>query len=346
MSLSAEDFIPSLAGYVQSLPIITALRLCNRYGQGSAAFVNTLPTEIIDLIEAHVHVATRQSACTEWEQQKNCTEGNCACFPESCEPFDPCLHRHKPLPASCAAVPIGAFDRTLGLEIRSLTRTTSSARSARLRSGCAHHANVRNFALRTRDFRALESDARLVKKYFGLNVWTPIRHSYDIHPDDIRLRPRLGRSNGMDASMTPKALLRQHGLGPQLCLMLPGSTESRSAGSSQIEERLSLKRKFEAEPCPDWKMMRRFLRVFRTLGLQTHERLRLLERVVNLVAHDSGAECNRALQDRFLDEIIDSDEGIDEDVLEGKLCPDILHVERRSSWESRLQTGWLTRNPY
>lgn len=316
MLVSAEDFIPSLAGYVQSLDIITALRLCNRYGKGTECFVNKLPTEMIELIEAQVHVATRQEAFTEWEQQRKCTEGRCACD----------------------------YDKHRAIERKELQKSylASYAMTANDSLG-PHDANVRDFCLRTRGFRALDADAQLVRKYFGLDIWTPITHSYDVHPDDIRLRPLLTRSSLVDVNTREQLRPDTHRTRSQLFFMLPGYMQRKCSGRDSCPESFAIAQDFMAASRSDRNLMRRFLRVFRLLGLQTGRDLRLLEAVVNLTEVESADVSNRMLRERVIRKVVELGRS-NTHVIEGKAWPDILHVQRRSSWESRMQTGWLAKN--
>lgn len=310
MSVSVEDFIPSLAGYVQSLDVTTVLRLCNRHGRGTSCHVNKLPTELIELIEGHVHVAMRQKAHMEWEQQKRCAEGKCACDYDDHWPVDRKeLHKSLLMKDRASKRPIDEVE-----DDRSL-----------------HHANIRDFSLRTRGFRALHADARLVKKYFGMDIWTPIMHSYDVHPGDIRLRPLLSRPGPPEVQS-------------QLFFMLPGVLRRQCDSEYQRPGSFStMDRDFAAAPGPDRGMMRRFLRVFRTLGLLPGDHLRLLETAVNLAAFGKIDESNAALRKRVFNKFAESGKGQTQHSIDGRVLPDILHVERTSSWENRMQSAWLAK---
>ena len=310
MNVSVEEFIPSLSGYVRSLDITTSLRLCNRYGRGSSCYVNKLPTELIDLIEGHVHIATRQRALVEWEQQKQCAEGKCACDYDEHWPVDRKeLHRSLLLKDRTAKRPIDEVEDDRNL----------------------HYANIRDFSLRTRGFRALDSDARLVKKYFGLDIWTPIMHSYDVHPGDVRLRPLLSRPG-------------PPGMQSQLFFMLPGFLRRACGSEYQRPTSFStMDREFAAASGPDRGMMRRFLRVFRMLGLLPDDHLRLLEKVVNIAAFGSTDESNAALRKRISNKLAELGKGQSQHVIDGRVLPEILHVQRSSSWESRMQSAWLAK---
>lgn len=102
-------------------------------------------------------------------------------------------------------------------------------------------------------------------------------------------------------------------------------------------------RDFAAAPSPDRRMMRPFLRVFRMLGLLPDDHLRLLETAVNLAGFGGIDESNAALRKRFLNKFAEVGKGQTQHVVDGRVLPDILHVERSSSWESRMQSAWLAK---
>ena len=102
-------------------------------------------------------------------------------------------------------------------------------------------------------------------------------------------------------------------------------------------------RDFAAAPGPDRTMMRRFLRVFRMLGLLPDEHLRLLEKIVHLAAFGSADESNAALRKRVLIKLAELGKAKIQHAIDGKVLPETVHLQRTSSWESRMQSGWLAR---
>lgn len=201
------------------------------------------------------------------------------------------------------------------------------------RYGCLHFKNLRAFGIRTRDFRALDADAKSVKKHFGLDVWTHIRHSYDFHPDDVRLRPLAPGSRHFDLDTNAMSLPDKHRRQSQLLLMLPGSITCNDPQLSRqrLEEGLM------TQPCPDRKMMRRFLHVCKMLKLRSSEDLRYIETLANVVDRETNAELKTQLHAG----VIECDEKfLDLDEWHG-MHPDIVTVQRPSSWASRMQTAWL-----
>lgn len=338
-----EDFIPSLSGYVQSLPAITTLRLCNRYGKGSSCFVNRLPTELVDLIEGYIHLTSRQSAFAEWEQQKNCTLRRCGC--ECSEHYhNPAVPRRLLRRARSASSMPNSTGREDGRSQTSgmpsaAARNTDIEVHLKSHDNCSHPKNVSAFVLRTRDCRAVDTDAKNIKKHFGLDVWTPIRHSYDVHPDDIRLRPLATGLRHFDVDRYGMALPDKHPRQPQLLVMLPGSITCIDSHQNRPEKQ-RLEENFMTQPCPDRGTMRRFLHVCRMLELRSSEDLHYLETLANIVGRETNAELRTQLHAGVIE---CDDKFLDLEEWHG-MHPDIVNVQRPSSWESRMQTAWLKGN--
>lgn len=68
---------PHLQAYVETKPVIDALRLCNRFGQGPDVHINKLPQELIAMIEEELQVPRRATAFDDWDQDFACFEGRC-----------------------------------------------------------------------------------------------------------------------------------------------------------------------------------------------------------------------------------------------------------------------------
>ena len=130
----------------------------------------------------------------------------------------------------------------------------------------------------------------------------------------------------------------------QLFFMLPGYLRRTCEGEYQRPGSFStMDRDFEAIPGPDRRMMRRFLRVFRMLGLLPDDRLRLLEKLANLAAFGSTDESNAMLRKRISNKLAELGKGPTQHAINGMVLPDIVHVERSSSWENRMQSTWLAK---
>lgn len=331
------DFIPSLTGYIQSLPTIATLRLCNRYGKGPACFVNRLPTELIDLIEGHVRVASRESAYEEFQEQTRCDRKTCACDRSMCHSY--CTPerrvRHQHRISVSMAIRGNTSKAAISRDPPSIAAGTSGSLEDLEPQTCRHHANTHSYYLRTRDFRAIGHDAKVIQKHFGLDVWTHIRHSYDIALWDLRIQPQGSGLRRLDVNTREMTYPYNKRRWNRLFLMLPGSL---SRISTQSEDH-SLREDFMAALCPDRMVMRRFVRVCRLLGLRSSGYLRLLEMLAECNNVDHGT--NVDLEKRMIAKIAESKGEILEQDGFREIYPHIAHVERPSSWESRMQTAWL-----
>lgn len=78
LQIKPESLGAHLEAYINTLPTITTLRLCNRFGQGEAAGVTALPTEIIDMIETFILGDARAKQLAEWSSNRSCYENKCA----------------------------------------------------------------------------------------------------------------------------------------------------------------------------------------------------------------------------------------------------------------------------
>ena len=90
-----EQLGAHLEAYVDTLPTITTLRLCNGFGTGNDCQVNRLPIELIKLIEEHIVVPEREDALVTYSKAIRCCEGTCEPIDhftqeEMCESY----HRH------------------------------------------------------------------------------------------------------------------------------------------------------------------------------------------------------------------------------------------------------------
>jgi hypothetical protein len=84
-----------LEAYTNTLPVITALRLCNRFGKGTNCYISKLPTELIDAIEHLVLEPERERCLVSWSKELKCWKRDCNMFedhftPEEQEIF--CAH--------------------------------------------------------------------------------------------------------------------------------------------------------------------------------------------------------------------------------------------------------------
>lgn len=68
MPVRVEQLGAHLEAYIATLPIITTLRLCNRFGTGNNCHINRLPIELVKLIEEYIVRPERNKALLTWSQ--------------------------------------------------------------------------------------------------------------------------------------------------------------------------------------------------------------------------------------------------------------------------------------
>lgn len=80
MPIRVEQLGAHLEVYVATLPTITTLRLCNRFGTGNNCHVNRLPVELVKLVEELIVEPEREKALSTWSRQHRCYEDRCTLF--------------------------------------------------------------------------------------------------------------------------------------------------------------------------------------------------------------------------------------------------------------------------
>ena len=78
--MRVEQLGAHLEAYVATLPTITTLRLCNRFGTGNDCHVNRLPVELVKLVEEQIVEPERERALLTWSRQHRCYEERCTLF--------------------------------------------------------------------------------------------------------------------------------------------------------------------------------------------------------------------------------------------------------------------------
>lgn len=66
-----------LEAYINLLPTISTLRLCNRHGKGDHAIITQLPMELVDAIEGCLVDGTREELHQTWSTLFKCWEHRC-----------------------------------------------------------------------------------------------------------------------------------------------------------------------------------------------------------------------------------------------------------------------------
>jgi hypothetical protein len=76
--------------FIETLPAITALRLCRQFGTGPQCFINRLPVELLKTVESFVVEPARESALHTWKKACRCWELKC----DIIEDHYPCEESH------------------------------------------------------------------------------------------------------------------------------------------------------------------------------------------------------------------------------------------------------------
>jgi hypothetical protein len=71
-----------LEAYANTLPVVTALRLCNRLGKGASCYIKKLPTELVETIEQFVLDSERERCLAFWSKELKCWKEECAMYDE------------------------------------------------------------------------------------------------------------------------------------------------------------------------------------------------------------------------------------------------------------------------
>lgn len=66
-----------LEAYVDTLPVITSLRLCHRYGKGANSYIYKLPIELVGIIEQFVVEPEREKHLATWSKEPKCRNKEC-----------------------------------------------------------------------------------------------------------------------------------------------------------------------------------------------------------------------------------------------------------------------------
>jgi hypothetical protein len=71
-----------LEAYANTLPVVTALRLCNRLGKGASCYIKKLPIELVETIEQFVLDSERERCLAFWSKELKCWKEECAMYDE------------------------------------------------------------------------------------------------------------------------------------------------------------------------------------------------------------------------------------------------------------------------
>jgi len=76
--VNVVDLGASLKAYVDTLPTVNTLRLCNCFGKGPNAFITKMPVELVKAVETHVVKPARAKVATDWERDFRCFQQECS----------------------------------------------------------------------------------------------------------------------------------------------------------------------------------------------------------------------------------------------------------------------------
>jgi len=83
-----DKLVAHVEVYVETLLVITALRLCNRYRKGTACYIDKLPTELIDRIEQFAVEPEREKRLATWSTKLKCYSRECSFGDDHLSPLE------------------------------------------------------------------------------------------------------------------------------------------------------------------------------------------------------------------------------------------------------------------
>jgi hypothetical protein len=72
-----EKLVAHMEAFEETLPAITTLRLCNRFGQGANCHIHKLPLELVELVGEFVVEPERERRLVVWSKMKKCWDRKC-----------------------------------------------------------------------------------------------------------------------------------------------------------------------------------------------------------------------------------------------------------------------------
>lgn len=167
IQVDVEQLGANLEAYVNLLPTIHTLRLCNRYGKGEHVRINTLPVELVTYIEELVTADERASKRAEWAIDFRC-------YQQLCEPIEHLTEeqlwscRMKVLKGEISKVSpgSGSIDHRVDDHLADEPDTFLDVHWDRSYSW-QDRVGVRSAALRG----VFTTHAGLIRQHFGLEVW-------------------------------------------------------------------------------------------------------------------------------------------------------------------------------
>jgi hypothetical protein len=172
-----------LEAHVETIPAITALRLCNRFGKGENCHIHKLPVELVDEVEKLIIEPERERRLAVWIREMKCWSKKCYFVTDHLLPIerevfwaDPNVPRTF---GSGSELNASNYDETESSMIRKQNEWDTPTRDL-----CAN--NRQAFKTKISD-ASLSQHTNLLKDHFGVGIWvSPTYRDPDdpVDPDD------------------------------------------------------------------------------------------------------------------------------------------------------------------
>lgn len=193
MPVRIEQLGAHLEVYVETLPIITALRLCNRFGRGEACYIQKLPTELVEMIGQFIVEPEREKRLVSWSKQMRCWRRECLLFRDHLTPEQQDAHCKKfgCDNENCEDQTHKCCDPTYPRPRPNTILEYSKADTEMLddmlelyQAGSLCIDNTADFESRS-SLRVLNIHKDLLKSHFGIAIWVaPSFEGFDAHDND------------------------------------------------------------------------------------------------------------------------------------------------------------------
>jgi hypothetical protein len=175
-----EKLVAGVQAFEETLPAITALRLCNRFSQGANCHIHKLPLELVELVGEFVVEPERERRLLVWSRLKRCWDRKCIF-----EDDHPIPAEHNGCPCcGCAREECKSMSHPLNLNghvclagprqcyLSDLNRPMSHLRCKfrdTLRGIC--YENQIKFENEFSSRGPLYKQESLLKRHFGVGIW-------------------------------------------------------------------------------------------------------------------------------------------------------------------------------
>jgi hypothetical protein len=250
--------------FVNTLPTITALRLCHKFGSGSRCSIRKLPVELIDAIEEFIIEPARERALDVWTKDYQCWQLKCDILDDHFtyeEQHDLYHNRHRYytdherekqecLAGNCL------FSQDMDADMAAEARAKAVG-CVQLDWGHRHDENNQLWDAKASSIASssiFKKHRALLERHFGIDIWT----------SHVRLQPpepnKWNSDEGRNATMAYLTLPHQATLQPN------GARYAWRAHISNTQCGHAMPVTLAAAPTP--KSLERFPRALKLLGLE------------------------------------------------------------------------------